>query len=335
MRQCIGRAHAIRIAAVLLCAVAGPQSIALGGSIKSTGQAPGVQSAGDPAMASANAATTATSAAATSAAAATAAVAAASQSQDTAAHRDITPTLTPRHPAVEATPTSVIDVTAGAAPAAELDSSMIQHAASLSAVHKGASTASADCEATHAAIMQQSFISAGSFAGSMSGMTFKYGTQGLGYYTDDALLAEAGSGSDTFSAPDGTCLALHGTSSALTGTLACKGAASVQHTTCVSNTVTHDSTSIKHTQTAAAVPTAVSNLHNTTKLVASKQGVQMGESQITESATNKKADTDEGARSTRHSGVAEDSQSGHYWGQALQYLDRAIQVRSHSLHMHA
>ena len=139
------------------------------------------------------------------------------------------------------------------------------------------------------------FIATAAFSGAKAGMLFKTGTRGLGYYADAGGLAPE--------APTSLSTTMFPTSTA----------------SCVGNVSAGLSSQVPLVKQVVPIGTAVHT------------GQKEGEAREGDSEGRYEAGVNGQVKGEGVGGKADEGdKNGHYWGQALQYLDRSIQV-CHSL----
>ena len=188
------------------------------------------------------------------------------------------------------------------------NSSQTDSNASLAAINRHASMDAASKDAYAA------FLAATAFAGAKSGMVFKHGSQGQGYYLDEThaevpLACKAISnlgGKASYSDVNGTDLTDHAPAS--------PDAVAANNTalpTCNLSPISRGDSKIRCRKTH----------------ISGDEDLQSGEEGEQARASQHKA---EGGDQTEGKGCSvtahSSSQTGHYWGQGLQFLDCHVQV---------
>lgn len=297
----------------------GPSYIALGGALVPTGQPPAlhpvtgkVLAPGEPHTASmANAADTAGAGARAGPKAGSAAADTADTGRfDTTTAGDSACKTKP--PSQASDESAVDDATEAAAVvcSTELGNTLIGHTPHCTPVDGGSPAA---------------FFAAAAFAGAKTGMLFQMGNQGLGYYAD-ALPAEIDSGCKA-SVVDSAC---NPSMAGKQPSGICSRAASDLQTPDVSVAVSADSTASCTEGGSGGLSSKASSVKSTT-LPNGAAALSAGHKEV-----KKLTDDDKGSVLAEADGQAKGegsgarggwgSKAGHYWGQALQYLDRSIQV---------
>lgn len=186
------------------------------------------------------------------------------------------------------------------------ESSNMDGAVSNAALDRSASITEAASKDALAA-----FLAAGAFAGAKSGMVFKHGPQGLGYYLD--------------AMPAGMASAYKAASN-LGQKADSKGADLNSHTTALPDAWAADNTAL-YTGNPPARLRDDSQTHLEQWPTSGDKQLQSGEEEEQTRASQVKAETnDQTAGGGCRKAADNRSQTGHYWPQALQILDCHVQV---------